>query len=244
MRHMYSFGASVRGPLHRREGCPNEDAWLHARGSFGVLAVVCDGMGSKPNARVGSQAACRAVKEAVLRWAKVDYAPLSYLPHLIEVLWRLRIHPTEPSSAATTCLFAFASENGRWVLGGIGDGLALARTGLELCTVIGNRGKGFSNETTGLGVSPGPRAWQLVELPPTQQDRMAVLATDGISDDLIREKLDGFCEWLADSFHGLSGAERSRALASELRVWPTPGHLDDKTLAVLHAPAAALETPK
>ena len=123
-------------------------------------------------------------------------------------------------------------------------GSYLPGTGPDPCTVIGNRREGFSNETTGLGVSSGLRAWQIVELPPTRQDRMAVLATDGISDDLIPEKLDGFCEWLAEAFHGLSGAERSRALARELRAWPTPGHLDDKTLAVLHAPVAALETLK
>ena len=234
----------MRGPLHRQEGRPNEDAWLRTGGAFGALTVVCDGMGSKPNARTGSRAACCAVKEAVLRWAKVDNAPLSYLPHLIEIFWRLRIHPTEPGSAATTCLFAFASKNGRWVLGGVGDGLALARTGSELRIVVGNRREGFSNETTGLGVSPGIRAWQLMELPPTKQDRMAVLATDGISDDLIPEKLNEFCEWLVEASHGLSQAERSRALASELRAWPTPGHLDDKTLAILHAPVAALETLK
>ncbi len=119
----------MRGPLHRREGRPNEDAWPHATGAFGVLAVVCDGLGSKPNARVGSRAACLAVKEAVLRWSKADGAPLAYLPHLIEVLWRLRVYPLDPSSAATTCLLALASETGAWVLGGVGDGLALARTG-------------------------------------------------------------------------------------------------------------------
>lgn len=242
MRYTYSFGTSVRGPLHRLERRPNQDAWLHARGSFGVLVVVCDGLGSKPNARIGSRSACLAVKEAVQRWSKVEDAPLSYLPHLIEVLWRLRVHPLDPSTAATTCLLALASaDGGAWILGGVGDGLALARTGDELCTVVGSRGDGFSNETSGLGVSRGPRAWKLLELPPTEQDRIVVLATDGVSDDLVPEKLDGFCDWLVDSFKGLSPADRWRALGAELRAWPTPGHLDDKTLAVLHAPAAPPE---
>jgi len=237
----YSFGASVRGPLHRKEGRPNEDAWLHATGAFGVLAVVCDGLGSKPNARIGSQAACQAVREAVLRWARVDDAPVSYLAHLVEVLWRLRVHPLEPSSAATTCLLALASKTGGWVLGGVGDGLAIARTGGELRMVVGGRAEGFSNETTGLGASRGPSAWNLVQLAPTEEDRMAVLATDGVSDDLVPERLDGFFDWLAGTFQGSSPAERWRVLSAELRAWPTPGHLDDKTLAVLHAPAVAAE---
>ena len=235
----YSFGASVRGPLHQREARANEDAWLHAEGTFGVMAVVCDGLGSKPNARFGSHAACLAVKEAVLRWSQSEGAPLSYLSNLIEVLWRLRIHPLEASSAATTCLLALASRSGVWVLGGLGDGLVLTRTGRELCTVIGSRGAGFSNETTGLGISRGSHEWTLVQLAPTDEDRMVVLATDGISDDLVPEKLDGFCNWLVSSFGDISPSRRWRRLAAELRAWPTPGHLDDKTLAVVHGPAAS-----
>ena len=237
--HVHSFGASVRGPLHRRERRPNEDAWLHVAGSFGVLAVACDGMGSKPNARLGSQAACLAAKEAVLRWSKVKDAPLSYLAHLIEVFWRLRVHPVEPGSAATTCLLALASSSGVWVLGGVGDGLVITRTGGTRCTIIHSRAAGFSNETDGLGASHDPRAWNFVRLAPTGEDRVAVLATDGVSDDLMPEKLDKFCDWLVESFRDLPPAQRWRRLAAELQAWPTPGHLDDKTLAVVHAAVPA-----
>lgn len=239
--HTYSFGASVRGPLHRKEGRPNEDAWLHAQGPFGALAVVCDGMGSKPTARAGSRAACAAVKEAVSRWSKADGAPVSYLSHLIEVLWRLRLHPMEPANAATTCLLTLATARGTWVVGGVGDGLALTRSGSELRVIIGDRGEDFANETAGLGASKGPRAWTLAELPPTNDERIAVLATDGVADDLLPERLDGFCDWLIDTFQHLTPKERWRTLAAELRDWPTPGHLDDKTLAVLHTPASASE---
>lgn len=235
----YSFGASVRGPLHRKERRPNEDAWLHAQGAFGALAVVCDGMGSKPNAREGSRAACAAVKEAVTRWSRADGAPLSYLPHLVEVLWRLRLHPTDPASAATTCLLALASPRGTWVVGGVGDGLAVARTGSEMQVVVGDRGGDFANETIGLGASRGPRAWTLIELPATESDRLVVLATDGVADDLLPEGLDGFCDWLIDTFGPMSPRERWIRLAAELREWPTPGHLDDKTLAVICAGARA-----
>ncbi len=153
----YSFGAAVRGPLHSKEGRPNEDAWLRAKGPFGSLTVVCDGMGSKPNARVGSQAACAAVKEAVSHWSKADNAPVSYLSYLIEVLWRLRLYPMEPASAATTCLLALSTTRGSWIVGGVGDGLAFVRSDGELQVVIGDRGNDFANETSGLGDWPTPR---------------------------------------------------------------------------------------
>jgi len=93
-RIVLSYGASVRGPLHQKEKRPKEDAWLHARGRYGSLVVVCDGMGSRQHALLGARAGCMAVREAVSKWAQVEDAPLSYLALLTEVLWRLRIHPT------------------------------------------------------------------------------------------------------------------------------------------------------
>lgn len=241
-RTAISYGASVRGPLHHREGVPNQDAWLRASGRFGSLIVVCDGMGSKPNARTGAQAACAAAREAVTRWSLVDGAPVSYLAHLVEVLWRLRLHPGEPGDAATTCLLAFVAASGQWVVGGVGDGLVATKTGEEPSVrVVGHRDSGFGNETSALGVSRGSKAWKLTVLPPTDDDRMAVLATDGVADDLIAEKLDAFCNWLVDDFLDLEPPQRWRRLRAELRDWPTPRHLDDKTVAVMKVPAAGAE---
>ncbi|HPQ71351.1 MAG TPA: PP2C family serine/threonine-protein phosphatase [bacterium] len=237
-----SFGASVRGPLHKHEGTANEDSWLRAHGSFGSLVVVCDGMGSRPKSKLGAEAACAATREAVTRWAKVDDAPLTYLIQLIEVLWLLRIHPFSPEDAATTCLFALALNKGKWIVGGIGDGLALVKTGHDsIIEVIGPRDTGFGNETQGLGTTSGIKAWRLTQLPPSDSARFAVLATDGVADDLLPEKLDAFCLWLLESFLTLKPIARWRQLAKELRAWPTPKHLDDKTLAVMSSPALVLE---
>lgn len=238
-RPTYSFGASVRGPLHVREGRPCEDAWLHATGVFGTLGVACDGMGSKPNAREGARAACYAVKEAVGRWARTPDAPLSYLCHLIEVLWRLRVHPLDPASAVTTCLFALALPDGAWIAGGLGDGLVATRTDGNLEVLVGERGSAFGNETEGLGASRGVASWRVSKLPASSRDRLAVLATDGVADDLELQRLGAFCDWLVDSTRELSPAERWRWLSAELRDWPTPKHLDDKTLVVIHTPEVA-----
>jgi serine/threonine protein phosphatase PrpC len=236
-----SYGASVRGPLHRKEKHPNEDAWLHAKGAYGSLIVVCDGMGSRPQARHGAIAATAAVREAVSLWSQTESAPLAYLVHLIEVLWRLKIHPVTPADACTTCLMALARPAGEWVVGGIGDGLVLTRTGQELTIVIGDRLQSFGNETMALGVSGSSRAWNLQRLPPPEAERLVVLATDGVSDDLIPERLHDFCDWLVDDVHTLSPAQRWRLLVKELREWPTPRHLDDKTLAVLTTRSATIK---
>ena len=233
-----SFGASCRGPLHRKEGRPNEDAWLRACGSFGSLVVVCDGIGSRPKARRGAQAACRAVREAVVRWAQADDAPIGYLIHLIEVCWRIRIHPASPGECATTCLWALARNNGEWVMGALGDGLLLYRTGQgPVSALIGEHRNGFGNETVALGASSGVKSWKVLQLPPTEEERLVVLATDGIADDLVPEKYGAFCSWISGELGMLEPSRRWRLLMAELEHWPTPKHLDDKTLAVLHGAA-------
>jgi serine/threonine protein phosphatase PrpC len=238
-RSTISYGASVRGPLHHSEGLPNQDAWLRASGRFGSLIVVCDGLGSKPHSRTGAKAACAAARDAVAKWARTVDAPVSYLAHLTEVYWRLRIHPLRPEDAATTCLIALAHTSGQWIVGGVGDGLAVVKTGEEpVFPVVGDRGIDFSSETKALGASQGPRSWQWSVLQPTRQDRVAVLATDGVSDDLLGDKLDGFCNWLVEDFRELDPPSRWRRLQAELWNWPTPKHLDDKTLAVLTVSAA------
>ncbi len=229
-----SFGASECGPLHQSENKPNEDAWLRFSGSFGELIVVCDGMGSKQHAHIGSKTACLAVKESVVRWSKVSGAPVSYLLHLIEVTWRLRLYPIKPETAATTCLFVVISNSGKWTLGGLGDGLVIVKTGSELQVIHGDRENAFSNQTNGLGISKGLASWSILELPPTDEPRTALLATDGISDDLIAEKYDSFIDWVIDDFVELDPYKRWRQLSNELKNWPTPKHLDDKTLAVIH----------
>lgn len=237
-----TFGASVRGPLHEREGQPNEDAWLRAEGSYGSLVVVCDGMGSRPQARHGAKSACDAVREAAIRWSRVENAPVSYLLHLVEVFWRLRIHPHQPADACTTCLLVLARKTGEWVVAGLGDGLVLTRTGNEsVKTVIADRGEGFGNTTQALGASSGFKSWKVVELPPTTMSRVAILASDGIADDLMPEKYNAFCDWLCDELRFIGSNARWRTLASELRYWPTPKHLDDKTLAVMYAEEASHE---
>ena len=240
-RRLTTYGASVPGPLHQRAGTPNEDAWARADSKLGSLVVVCDGLGSKPRAQMGAQAACAAAREAVTRWASVEGAQTSYLAHLIEVLWRLRIHPSDPHDAATTCLLAFARSSGSLVVGGVGDGFAVVRTGRDpVVVLVGDRREGFSNDTTGLGVSTGPKAWRLETFPATAQVRLAVLASDGVADDLIPERLDGFCDWLG-ALEPLAPVARWRRLAAELQAWPTPKHLDDKTIAVLKSGAAGPE---
>lgn len=230
------FGASVAGPRHRAERKPNEDSWLGVRGAFGTLVVVSDGMGSRPEARRGARMACRAVLSAVRSWHNGGARDLEDLLVSIEPVWCSLIAPSTVHDCAATCLFALAHVRGQVHIAAIGDGLALLRTRRGLEWIVGPRSGGFANETATLGHST---SWTSRSFPRANGE-VVVLATDGVADDLLAERIDDFVQWLIDDFAGIAPSQRWRALQRELNDWPTPHHTDDKTVVVLTQREAVL----
>lgn len=223
------FGASVAGPAHRALRRPNEDQWLGAAGAFGSLVVVSDGLGSKSQARHGARKACVATLRAVRDWHKAGTRSLDDLVGRIEPLWLAEIEPFHRSDCAATCLLALAHVGGSAYFAAIGDGMLAVRMRGVIERVEHPRGSSFSNETQSLG-SGGVWATRCFE---RSEIDMAVLASDGVSDDLRPDRLADFVAWLNDEFAHLQPLARWRSLRRELAQWPTPRHLDDKTIAVL-----------
>ena len=226
-----SFGASVAGPGHLRDQLPNQDAWGHASVSGGRVVVVADGMGSKPQADMGSAAACAAVPEALRIWTRHKHAPQQTLLGLIHLIWRARLGALPPEEAATTCIFAYMREDGSGLLGQLGDGQALVLEGKEVRAIHQRDADEFTNQTHALGSTRKLGAWHLETLPPG--DRSIILCTDGVADDLLESRYRDFATWVKDELLPLPPGIRWRRVAKELRAWPTPNHIDDKTLAVL-----------
>ena len=226
------FGVSVRGPLHIQENLPNQDAWLAGHNKQGSWVVICDGMGSRPQSQQGAQAACRAVRQAFTLWNKANSPTLDMLPRLITPLWKLAISPYTPDECATTCLFAMYTSRGRLICGGLGDGLIAVQQAQETQLILDGR-TGFGNQTLALGCPHRLEDWAVREFDVMDQAFDVLLATDGIADDLQMERLDEFIHWLGAEFKTLPAAQRWRKLSYELKHWPTPNHLDDKTLALL-----------
>lgn len=227
------FGATVRGPAHVDAGLPNQDAWLGEHAGFGSLAVVCDGLGSAPRSRTGSRAGCRAVLEAVHRWAAAEDAAVGLLTRLIHVLWALNVSPDEPRDCATTCLFAAAMTDGRLVVGQLGDGLALVQIPGHSPRVIADEREGFGNETSGLGVTRSVEEWKVHVEHRTLPGTSVLLASDGVADDLEPDTRAAFARHLRDHYGPLPARERRDTLTTDLTAWPTPNHLDDKTVVLL-----------
>lgn len=227
-------GASVRGPAHCSQARPNEDAWRRASGAFGTVLVISDGVGSRPQARLGAQMACRAVCGAVRGW-RGGRVVLSRLLQQIESDWRRGIAPANPCDSAATCLFAWMRPKGQLIVAGKGDGMAVAiRPNRKPHWVVGPRALGFANETMALGASTELETWEHWSLKGSSEIAV-VLATDGVSDDLLPERANDFVSWLVAQSRRRTPRARSRAIRHQLLNWPTPNHLDDKTLTVLLA---------
>ena len=224
----------MRGPSNRRQGRPNQDAWIRVEGAFGHLIGVCDGMGSRPASDIGARAACRALRQAIRCWPGItSCADPRFFVRLVEIIWRLELAPYPPAQCATTCLFVLREPDGHLLLGGLGDGMILVREGDGSIATLGEHGlDNFGNETLALGVPHRMDDWW-IETKPPGLGRMVVLATDGIADDLDPSKLHLFTDWLARDIGCLSPKLRWRRLCRELRNWPVPHHVDDKTVAVL-----------
>lgn len=228
------FGASVAGPAHRAARKLNEDRWLGASGSFGSLIVVSDGVGSKPQARRGAQGACVATLRAVRSWFSDGGRSVEQLLPRIEAFWLEEIAPHDRTDCAATCLMALAHRDGGTYVAALGDGMAAVRTGRTVERIEFPRGSAYLNETMSLG---GSGAWASRRYGVSEVDAV-VLASDGVSDDLRSDRIADFVAWLTDDIAPMQPQPRWRQLCRELHNWPTPNHLDDKTLAVLSWPPA------
>ncbi|MFC0526123.1 PP2C family serine/threonine-protein phosphatase [Phytohabitans kaempferiae] len=224
------FGASVRGPGHRHRRLPKQDAWRGTAGRFGSLVVVADGLGSRPHGGLGAVAACRAAHRAVRELAVTGVPDPADLFGRIEEHWRKEVEPLEPAECGTTVLLSLVHTSGGVLLGQVGDGLIAVETGATAEPLVQQR-PGFGNETDALG-SGRPPTWHSRWLLSPPAGFRVFMATDGVADDLRPDQVAGFVTELARQFVPLPPAERHRRLCAELRAWPTPGHFDDKTLAL------------
>lgn len=212
------------GPGHLLDNSPNQDAYQVRNLTHGFLLVVCDGMGSKSLSHIGSAMACKAVCEIV---DAVSFSTGSR--ELIESIysrWLQLMDGIPPNESVTTCLFCWGDGNGQVRSFQLGDGVILAKN-----LAISETRSGFSNETTGLGVSKKYSDWMVCNFSLDRGDAV-VLMTDGISEDLADGSALELLNTMSERFHGMSPRRVKKELRKELMAWPTPNHLDDKTIAV------------
>jgi len=226
------IGASVTGPHHRREGAQNQDAWHAFRRTHGTALVIADGVGSARSAAQGSRLACKAAISVFS--ALTPRADVREIAHSISEQWRSMLRGAKPSDFATTLLFAFRFTTGRLLVGGVGDGLAavLSPTSEQPCRILFRPGGDFG-ETFSISSDSDLQNWRIEEFDDSACDHRVLLATDGVSNDLLEHRIMEMTDWLQTRFQGSSCRAWRTGLRELVLNWPTPGSSDDKTIAMM-----------
>jgi serine/threonine protein phosphatase PrpC len=228
-----SWGNSVIGPLHQRQGLPNQDAWLARHYTWGDVVAVADGVGSKPHADIGAKMACRAVCEAAKTYRHNASAPLEDLTRLIHRRWLMLVAPYSASDCTATCLFVIRIHK-ELIVGQLGDGMIVlcADPADQGMLIMADKRESFSNMTRALTEKYDASQWFVTRKSATCC-RAVVLCTDGISDDLLPGQHQAFAERLIGLYRKRSRRSIKKDLARWLNAWPVPHHADDKTIAGL-----------
>lgn len=227
----YAF-ASVTGPSHLRNNLPNQDAVRIQPLSFGYVFVVADGMGSKKHSHIGSQAATKAVVEAVKDWYQKDQAPMHHLVRLVHVLWGLYIEPYNSNDCATTCLFGVYLYNGTVMLAQIGDGVVMLHHQNQL-HVLKEKDDEYFNETTPLHHAQTLDDWTIKQFDVGQDDFMLFLGTDGVAEDIIEGRRADYMQHLVDEIASYRKQKcRNKCIKKKLKTWANQHNTDDKTLII------------
>lgn len=234
-------GASTIGGSHLWEGRPNQDAVRVRRYGYGCVAAVADGVGSQRFSQYGSQAAVQAVHEVFCAYVRGDVRR-EHITRTITRWYAQRVKEKYRAQADTTCLFAAHIYGQGLFLGQIGDGICCGfLNGTPF--LLREKEEEFGNLVVPL--SPGrPTAVWRTRFIPGQQLRSLelLLATDGVSGDLLPGKEAAFTRYLMDRTIGQGQRAGEENLIRLLENWESPLSLDDKTIALYRCTAERRKT--
>lgn len=230
-----AVGASITGPGHLELGEDCQDAHSVKGWRGGWIAAVADGLGSRTHSAQGAQLAVRSAHAVARRWElSTAWRALPARDVATEIYrrWLQTVPWSDKSVAATTLLLAICDVDGYTRIWQIGDGLIVSLVNGKTEVLTPERG-GFGNETRALGVDTVWSAWHSADLVLGKADDMLLLMTDGISDDIPQDLIEGFSCAVRGEFRKRSRRGARKWLQRELTQWATPGHSDDKTLAAI-----------
>ncbi len=218
------WGVSQIGPLHIKNGVPNQDSSVVKEYSWGIVGVVCDGLGSKKYSHIGSSALTKSIVQA----SKIfDFSKdIKLFEPLVRSLWNINIYPYSQDETSTTLLFVIV-KNEKVYIGRVGDG-AIAVFGKNSLLIEEDKDS-FTNYTTPFGRET-LIDWQIYD---ELEVDYIVICSDGISEDIKRDKLLDFFEKYLLNYKNVSSSKRTYEIKKWLGNWPVRGHTDDKTIVAL-----------
>lgn len=225
------LAASVRGPGHIKDDLPNQDyAYIGFVGKF-LLVMVCDGLGSHLHSDYGSRILCNLFPNCFLEWSKYSPNKIDDLLKLLQSRWLIRTRKMGAETCGCTCQFAILNPKGKGWIAQLGDGMTLVRHKDEIAKFTEKK-IGYGNETLAMGDGNLQPHWRKSKIDvSTSGDRLLIM-TDGISEDILPHAEGRFISTF-DRFFNKSRSKGQNNLTKELIDWPTPHHLDDKTIVAI-----------
>jgi serine/threonine protein phosphatase PrpC len=225
---MNIHSAIIKGPKKEKL----QDAIGIINQKYFKLFIVADGLGSAKNSDFGAKKAIIAVEKAINQWRKLEKKDNKVLLQLIHFYWNLLIGDSdfEKKDCLTTCLFAYVDKlDKRMILGQLGDGILHFGSKEEIVLV---KSLDDYNYTKSLGSSKSFDDWNLKSFSFDINDFTLLVATDGISEDLVENKETEFAEAIIQKMTKLKRNKRNNYLKQLLENWPTKFHSDDKTICI------------
>ncbi len=228
-REYWGF-SSVKGGMYSRQGIENQDAVLVVKSRFGIVLVVADGVGSHKYSALGSKAAVKAVRRAFDSFEKGSIANTEITKTIFKLYVEM-IDVDKRAEASTTCIFAYISNISGLYLGQIGDGMCCATINDHFLN-LKKKDDDFSNLVTPLNATKESAKWYTRHFNIGEKDKLKImLATDGISTDIIPGKENDGLEYFANKM-GRIVTINNYKLRRVLKGWDPKGAGDDKTVII------------
>lgn len=225
-------GATLTGQVHRELGQENQDSFLITKYSFGMVMVVADGLGTKKYSGIGSKRICKAVGDAARIWVKKENAPIEFLIRLVHNLWDISIYPYSKNECATTCLFCIALNNGKIILGQLGDGI-IYYCNNESLNILSEKENDFLNITNSVASVRNVYDWNFKEINIKDSSFTVLMTTDGLSEDIIESKRKDFMCYIKEQISlQRNQTKKNKKLKKILRNCEGKYNVDDKTLII------------
>lgn len=223
--HWNSWGITQIGPAHIKSETPNQDAFAIKKFKWGIVGVVCDGLGSKQYSHIGS----KSLSSAIITASEIfDFqtSNIELFEPLVKSIWEQNIYPYSEQDCATTLLFIIVKDN-KVYTGRVGDG-AIGIIGIKN-KLIEETKDAFTNYTTPFGRDDKIQ-WTIFD---ENEIDSITLCSDGISEDIQKDKILDFFKEYISKYKNKKNRKRKKEIQKWLRNWPVKGHSDDKTIVSL-----------
>jgi serine/threonine protein phosphatase PrpC len=208
------------------ETTPNQDCLRIEENNDFLVATISDGLGSADKSQIGAQIACDVVvnyfkSNRGIKSEKISESILSEWKRRIETK-PLKIHDYQTTNSFIVVL---KNEN-KIITGRIGDVLVSLKFDGKIYTTNYSE-KDFINETETLSTKNKNYTIDIFE---SKQTVDFLIASDGIGDELLPEKMNELFDYLKNKYHKISKRRRCFVFKEEIKNVFCEKNNDDKTI--------------